>query len=121
MREIEYRLWHKDRIMLYEDKIGDCIRWSREGQGTDLMQYTGFKDANGKKIYEGDILLGRDGMRSEGVFFNMECGAFYAWWKYDKPFKDQRKDAFAGSFLAKDLDSEVIGNIYENPELLKGE
>ncbi len=86
-----------------------------------VMQFTGLLDKSGKEVYEGDICRDKEwGMRSEGIFFNLEKGAFYAWWKYDKPKKGQRTDTFSGGYFNADQasKSEVIGNIYENPELL---
>jgi len=77
-----------------------------------LMQFTGLKDKNGKEIYEGDILC-RAGHRNRVVE-----------WKEDafilrpNPALDSDHDQ---PYRLKTVTrtSEVIGNIYENPELLR--
>lgn len=87
----------------------------------ELIQYTGLKDKNGKEVYEGDII--------ESPLWEDE--------PYEIVFKDYafkvrdiRKKIMYGSDLFFDIDDslsgcvgetfEVIGNIYENPELLRG-
>ena len=69
-----------------------------------LMQYTGLKDVNGKEIYEGDIV-------SHGTFTNTIKYFKSAFCLYD----EQRDEYF---IFHQPEDTEVIGNIYENPELL---
>jgi len=78
----------------------------------ELMQFTGLKDKNGKEIYEGDIVQvdwgGLDKVEGflEGLDkpFAVEF-RYYGWFPFDKALP-----------MPKDI--EVIGNIYENPELL---
>ena len=72
-------------------------------QGIVLMQYTGLKDKNGKEIYEGDICQ----------YKNRNIVKIY--------FKDGHFLMNNWGDISCDLsDVEVIGNIYENSELLKG-
>jgi len=73
----------------------------------ELMQYTGRKDINGNDIYDGDIL------KHHGIV--KWCNEFHQWTAIDLNWNDNRE--------VHDLDYltspfEIIGNIYENPELI---
>ena len=80
-----------------DTKNDDCI----------LMQFTGLLDKNGKEIFEGDINANDNNRKSEVVFYS---GGFYL--KYSRT-----EYKAIGSFAPFDLN--IIGNLYENPELLK--
>ena len=76
-----------------------------------LMQCTGLKDSEGNLIYEGDIL---EWDTKEGMIFKYWVvwdDEFGAWTDHDKELTI--------SELLKDEDNRIIGNIYENPELLQ--
>ncbi len=81
-----------------------------------LMQFTGLHDKNGKEIYEGDIVkvknvdyhIGQIIYDEEYAEYEIEIG------------KDSAFPISVLYTLSYDLDIEVIGNIYENSELLKG-
>ena len=76
---------------------------------TDTVgQYTGLTDKNGKKIFEGDIVgVGECDKIYEKVVVYFDKGAF-------------RVSQFAIDLLeTRNIDCEVIGNIYDNPELLE--
>ena len=119
MRQIKYRAWLKEEermadvsdisfigeeIDVYEgdSSSGD---W-RPFEDVELMQAIGVKDSNGKDIYEGDLVRVCGGEQCQG------------YWEFDKAtlVKDIRKlyaltDPCIETFT-------IIGNIYENPELI---
>jgi hypothetical protein len=76
-----------------------------------LVQFTGLLDKHGKEIYEGDILATRRGL--EPVFFDQSCfriGTEHNHSNIDSDLYDTYKTREC-----------VVGNIYENPELLEGD
>lgn len=89
-----------------------------------IMQYTGLKDKNGKEIYEGDIL--KEQITKESIY--PEENIFYVVIFNDGMFTTKtlylNYNSLSGidcmGISGKNKTSEVIGNIYENPELLKG-
>lgn len=77
------------------------------GSYVNLMQYTGLKDKNGKEIYEGDVLL-IDGKTTKVIESEMgwdwDGASVYGW---------------AIGTENPETESEIIGNIYSNPELIE--
>ena len=116
MRPIKFRAWdEKFKRMFDVDVLAiSPVMWDSGGTGVSLayqphikvMQYTGLKDKNGKEIYEGDIVRHAT---DEGVYkVIFEDGGFYV------------KNLFEYDFQTiNEYPLEIIGNIYENPELLK--
>jgi len=104
-REIEFRAWEHDRKKMcygYQYNIGDA-----EQNKYPLMQFTGLKDKNGKEIYEGDIVSHLHSADTCVVVFQKETAMFLA---------EEIGDEKLG-FGIEDV-TEVIGNIYENADLL---
>ena len=123
MREIKFRGKYGNNPSLY----GSLVTRNRNNNGIQernssaailvddgsIGQYTGMKDSTGKEIYEGDIILddsyGEDvGRLVDVVVWGNELGAWV--WKTDNT-----------ALIAQSIDTiEVVGNIYDNPELLGG-
>ena len=130
MREIKFRAWHKGQkemfTLLYLTFSGRIGVWNHEETEIDfvseypyleLMQFTGLHDNNGNPIYEGDLLsipfnvsireeihkvfYYQDGFVSSSILFN----------------NDETASKNSLTWIIK-RGGEVIGNIYENPELL---
>lgn len=124
MREIKFRAWiHRDcgggvPLECYEtmDYSGNYQNDLSEFFGLynplffDVMQYTGLKDKNGKEIYKGDV-VGRKGFYHRVVCHN---GTNFKQYWTNNPMGVKM-------FTKNSIDEydEVIGNIHENPELLK--
>lgn len=124
MREIKFRFFAHGK-MLYDWELLTHKEWGIQTinnvlsantfkmELVKIMQYTGLTDKNGKEIYEGDIVkdlavLPEDEERDYISVVEFKWGSFLI---YDK--EKEKYNTVAHSTL------EVIGNIYENPELLK--
>jgi len=128
MREIKFRAWEeKGKDMIYSHRgnfvmelDGECsfVEWGhnyfKPMPDLILMQFTGLKDKDGKEIYEGDILFWKDKNDPEStsmfsIIFNEGC------------FCDDDDEPLFELISKNDIlgDYEVIGNIYENPEILE--
>ena len=116
LREIKFRAWDGERLrdvwsLGWIDGEMDYISTPKHNGPAEefkLMQYTGLKDKNGREIYESDIVASvKYGKGYEVVYYSQgfwlrwiaEGGKSPLWWESE--------------------DIEVIGNIYENPELLQ--
>lgn len=107
MRELKFRAWYsKSQSWVYFDfnrgftQFGLSVYQELIIDGVTFYQFTGLKDKNGKEIYDGDILA-------------QDYGGS------DKSIKVVEYMTFLRNVTNSQLRlSEVIGNIYENPELI---
>ena len=128
-REIKFRAWMKiwDEDEPVKGKMfyqilptGDLKTWIiafdndgkydgdfTVGEDIELMQYTGLKDKNGKEIYEGDIVS-----NNEAIWEIYAKEAHYCM------AVDGKRTENDHLFVGEDRNSEIIGDIYQNPELL---
>lgn len=133
MREIKFRAWSwKDKLMLKTqdmlgngvvvNAIGKLIRhypwdgipalapvdWTKD---LELMQFTGLHDKNGKEIYEGDVVM-RTNHPKQTYVIEFHTGSFWL------ACVGEVLGVNTMSYWASKAGFEVIGNIYESPELL---
>jgi uncharacterized phage protein (TIGR01671 family) len=111
MRTIKFRAWdplNKYFVFCEFNKIHTVIVSDLYLEGY-VQQFTGLLDKNGKEIYEGDIVFDEDGEFSKTckIEWNNESASFIGISIDDD-----------GGFTMEEIDGEIIGNIYENPELL---
>ena len=125
MREIEFRAWDKEKKMWTNWKCYDNMFyfmdkntgvWIRDDEFKRfiLLQYTGLKDKISKEICEGDIVIWDNKIGYIG-FLKQEMG--YCIILKDTDFRLGHRNIGNGYDFNADI--EIIGNIYENPELLE--
>lgn len=121
MREIKFRAWDRvNKIMTYNPinainfegqiLLNDGKFYDIDKTDYILMQYTGLKDKKGKEIYEGD--LAKSGEFIHQIIFKDGCFGF-------ENINPINKISMNFAYMSKELARiiEVVGNIYENPEL----
>ena len=79
-----------------------------------ISQYTGMNDINGNKIFEGDIVHCKARIDRANMFITFEDGKFVM--VLCEEFKTHKRGL--GHYEIECFDKEVIGNIYDNPELI---
>ncbi len=127
MREIKFRAWDKEaRTMTYK------VDFINTARNYPLMQYTGLKDKNGKEIWEGDLIkagqmiyqiswYAMEGRLQPFTTEQITTNQYIA--SSGVPIRDWNwldgGKAINYHSLKKRVEVEVIGNIWENPELLE--
>jgi uncharacterized phage protein (TIGR01671 family) len=136
MREIKFRAWSKEFGMSPATKLLNMLQVVAKKESHDypdeyltLMQYTGLEDKNGKEIYEGDIIRkvpedwpskSESDPRTLEQYLHDMSRVYVVEYQRDRfllalphtSYQDRISGGQHGSI-------EVIGNIYENPELLE--
>ncbi len=118
MREIKFRAWDEFHgLMEYNVNVNrgkpvkQGYQWfnaENTVHDSELMQFTGLKDKNGKEIYEGDVLENSEDVRGVLRYVTKHAGLLI------HCFLDEQYYYIGHAHKYK-----VLGNIYENPELLK--
>lgn len=133
MRTLKFRVWDKQQHKFHTDKNwgisldgANIIGFSSHDSWSDdrgykialtenlvVLQYTGVNDKNNKEVYDGDIL--RNELNGNICFVRWATDMEYAGWSLARP-----GEPIGNLFINKIYQNlEVIGNIFENPELLK--
>lgn len=131
MREIKFRGQRKDdkewiyggiafggekfenRVYITNPKVHDeGVLWLYDVENETVGQYTGLKDKNGKEIYEGDILSSGYAVTFVDSYDPSNLGLDSCWYAQRNNF-----ESYFPLIIGEDY--EVMGNIYENPELLE--
>lgn len=113
MREIKFRAWDKETKRMFNVAKLD-ISYDYQNN-VILMQHTGLHDKNGVKVYDGDILSAH----LDSIFPQNETIAQVLWHEYGWYIKEHDSVDFTPIDSSDDGLWEVVGNIYENPELLE--
>lgn len=141
MREIKFKAWDNDKKQIAKvfaiDWVtdGNIISTHLEykdgsiekkypdkdyGDDIELLQYTGLKDKNGKEIYEGDIYKSSEGLIHQVVWNDNGFKSLYISYRiYQGEKYTEEVYGNLGDTESRRWGIEVIGNIYENPELLE--
>lgn len=121
-REIEYRAFVNNEIydVISIDFVEQTVTLS-DGDiyiisEVELLQFTGLKDKNGKKIFEGDICRKIINMKPKEI---LKCKIIYKEDSFVTEWITVRWHDNTLRFFCEEL--KIIGNIYENPELLNKE
>lgn len=111
--EIDHISWLEDELYC----IGDGITYMVSAEDLVLMQSTGLVDKNGKEIFEGDIVRQ---VRTQPTTENETITGVVT--MIEGAWLIMNDNEQLASYLWSETDgNEIIGNIYENPELLEGD
>jgi uncharacterized phage protein (TIGR01671 family) len=134
-RMIKFRAWHKEGKYMFDMfGIGFARQLVLEGKGeevtirhdlddVELMQYTERQDKHGNDIYDGDIVI-VDAIKDNNIWPKTKNVIKYASGAYIISGNNEIPNPLEWKYLLGIFSGnqiEVIGNIWENPELLKGD
>lgn len=125
-REIKFRAWNKkekymeivDDLQMFSNDLSIGIPskdYFLRKDDVELMQYTGLHDKNGKEIYEGDVVYCQTKYGKAKAIIKFIDGKFAAYWNSALTHPENGHHIACYEINKR---FEVIGNIYDNPELL---
>lgn len=128
MREIKFRVWdERDKVLVnWEDAEETPLLFDAfKGKEAIAQQFTGLLDKNGKEIYEGDIMrqpwsycdIWNNFKKMSGEHILTVCWC-NCWTQVGWRLRDYTQENQYGINIDTEI-AEIIGNIFENPELIK--
>ncbi|MDN5950948.1 MAG: YopX family protein [Loigolactobacillus coryniformis] len=123
---IKFRAWDNECKVIREyDELKGLTLDALDASHFELEQFTGLKDINGRKIFEGDIITVQatnDDGSTDGMLGRIDYDADIASFGFAVIGGDNWDNhSFDNLFEEGFVDLHVIGNVYENPELLEEE
>lgn len=120
MRDVKGLIWEETNLIAHclprGHEFNEWFTVALDGSEYQLMQSTGLKDKNGVEIFEGDVVVHEEGEYSyKGVVLKDK----YYFYIEGVNINDSFSFDDISNTLIGEADLEVIGNIYENPELLE--
>lgn len=121
MKDLEFRAWLKKQNKMIKvinlnftmKNVCDCFFNYYKFDEIELMEYTGCEDKNGVEIFEGDIV-------KHSTFYKGKILESINYVEFEKGcFNIKNSSLTKHLFLSEEYENEVIGNLYENPELLE--
>lgn len=126
MREIKFRFWSGTKMFYdvenvleclkqqisFDNKIHGLVRYNHVGNGGAFLQFTGFQDVTGENIYEGDIME----LDKSIYYISFNNGSFCMTQKYTNSIYNF---TFSEFDVEEKKKIKIIGNIYENPDLIE--
>lgn len=126
MKSIKFRCWDKEgkkwlhEVDVYKQLDNQARHNPEVGEYFPLMQFTGLLDKNKNEIYEGDIvesipLMDKDSRVKGQVIWSEER----AMWLVQEIHPKYAETEYLHQIVKEPYQTEIIGNIYQHPELLK--
>lgn len=108
--------WLYGNIQIPKAPFDEYFMWDNEWQtqvdANTIGQYTGLKDKVGKKIFEGDVVIIAEKLKAKVIYYD---GAF----RMRSEFSPTPIDTTDMGYMMREFSVRVIGNIHDNPELIK--
>ena len=119
-RVIKFRAWNPEFKVMSENfsvqDLSECRHHGADFSGSIFLQFTGLHDKNGKEIYEGDVIGWHPSSLKNCYIIEFKFGELRFYSLDARKHNRSQPHISIGAYFK---DTYIIGNIYENPELLE--